>query len=343
VRSATLATTSVQMYHDGRCGETARDITRPSDRSARRSRSPLLIMELLLCIKSSPLSLSVSIFFLLDDHIILASQTDLGPTMRFLSFLFSLLAFSALQVFARMNQLASGTSHDHPTIARRQHHPRGTSLADICAPIDISLLEKISAAGILKTSASLEVHICICISVVPIFVKTDVRAKGYVDHVGEQSAIINIKDMVRLLNSVVGSKRLTVYRSERLTRDKLATSLPTLLLCFPWEPAAIPVNTGVTRLIANGTASASAIHPCSSATESALWYATHLSYYEGLVSRLCRFVVRPCRSIPWRPPVGVTDSERLYVVRLLSCRSTCSNITRPHLKRLTMLLEHITT
>lgn len=116
--------------------------------------------------------------------------------MRFLSGLFLLLTLPVLPVLARMNHLVSRTSHDHPVIARRQHHTTKTSLIDICAPIDLSLLAKISATGILEASASVELHICICISVVPIFVKADVRIKGYVDHVGEQNAIINIKDMV---------------------------------------------------------------------------------------------------------------------------------------------------
>ena len=97
-----------------------------------------------------------------------------------------------------MNHLASRTSHDHPVIAHRQHHPKRTPLIDICAPLDISLLSKISAAAILEASASVELHICICISVVSVFVKADARIKTYVDHVGEQNAIINIKDMVRL-------------------------------------------------------------------------------------------------------------------------------------------------
>ena len=123
--------------------------------------------------------------------------------MRSLSALFLLSALPILPVLARMNHLVSRTSHDHPIIARRQHYPTRTSLTDICAPIDISLLPKISAAGILEASASVQLHVCICISVVPMFVKADVRIKGYVDHVGEQNAIIDIKDMVRLRNTFV--------------------------------------------------------------------------------------------------------------------------------------------
>lgn len=100
-----------------------------------------------------------------------------------------------------MDQLVSRTSHDHPAIARRQHHPKRTTLTDICAPIDLSVLHSVSAIGLLKASAGLEVHICICVTVVPMFVKTDVRIKDYVDRVGENNAIINIRDMVRLLGS----------------------------------------------------------------------------------------------------------------------------------------------
>ena len=130
--------------------------------------------------------------------------------MRPLFSLFILSAISIFPVVARMNQLVSRTTHDHPAIARRQHHPTRASLVDICAPIDVSLLAKISAAGILDATASVEVHICICISLVPVFVKTDVRVKGFVDHVGEQNAIIRIKDMVKLLS-------IFVDRNERLT------------------------------------------------------------------------------------------------------------------------------
>lgn len=121
--------------------------------------------------------------------------------MRFLSILFLLSALPILPVFARMNQLISRTSHDHPTIARRQHHATRASLTDICAPIDLSLLQRVSAAGLLKASATVEVHICVCIAVVPVFVKTDVRIKDYVDRVGEKNAIITIRNMVRLLKN----------------------------------------------------------------------------------------------------------------------------------------------
>ena len=125
--------------------------------------------------------------------------------MRFLSALFILSTLSTLPVFARMDQLVSRTSHDHPAIARRQHHPMRTSLTDICAPIDLSVLRSVSAAGLLKASATVEVHICICVTVVPVFVKTDVRIKDYADRVGEENAIINIRNMVRLLNSFMDS------------------------------------------------------------------------------------------------------------------------------------------
>ena len=119
--------------------------------------------------------------------------------MRFLSILFLLSALSALPVFARMNQLVSRTSHDHPAIALRQHHPKRTVLADICASVDISALKKISVTKLLETGASIELHICICITVVPIFVKTDHRIKDYVDRVGEKKATSTINDMVRPL------------------------------------------------------------------------------------------------------------------------------------------------
>jgi len=95
-----------------------------------------------------------------------------------------------------MNQLVSRTSHDHPAIARRQHHPARTSLTDICAPVDVSVLHTISALGILEASATAKVHICICIAVVPVFVKTDVRIKDYVDQVGEKNAVVTIRNMV---------------------------------------------------------------------------------------------------------------------------------------------------
>ena len=123
--------------------------------------------------------------------------------MRFLSTFFLLSALSILQVFARMNQLVSRTTHDHPAIARRQHHQTRSSLVDICAPIEISLLEGISVKGIIDAGASVKVHICLCISVVHIFVKADVRMKAYVDQVGEEKAIVDIKEMVCLQSSFV--------------------------------------------------------------------------------------------------------------------------------------------
>jgi len=98
--------------------------------------------------------------------------------MRFLSTLFLLSVLSTLPVFARMDQLVSRTSNDHPAVARRQHHAMRTSLTDICAPIDLSVLHKSSALGLLEASAAVKVHICICVTVVPVFVKTDVRIKG---------------------------------------------------------------------------------------------------------------------------------------------------------------------
>ena len=119
--------------------------------------------------------------------------------MRFLSTLVFLSVLSALPVLARMNQLVSRTSHDHPAIARRQHHPKRAILTDICATVDISVLQKISATTLLEAVTSVEVHICICITLVPIFVKTDHRVKEYVDRVGEKKATSTIKDMVRLL------------------------------------------------------------------------------------------------------------------------------------------------
>jgi len=119
--------------------------------------------------------------------------------MRFLSTLVLLSALFALPALARMNQLVSRTSHDHPAIALRQHHPRKAILADICASIDISVLQKVSAAKLLDVVASVEVHICICITVVAIFVKTDHRIKDYVDRVGEKKATSTINDMVRLI------------------------------------------------------------------------------------------------------------------------------------------------
>lgn len=100
-----------------------------------------------------------------------------------------------------MDQLVSRTSNDHPAIARRQHRPTRTSLTDICAPIDLSVLHKMSALGVLDASAAVEVHICICVTAVPVFVKADARVKHYVDLVGEKNAIIDIRNMVRLLNS----------------------------------------------------------------------------------------------------------------------------------------------
>lgn len=123
--------------------------------------------------------------------------------MRFLSILFFLSALSTLPVFARMNQLVSRTSHDHPAIARRQHHPKRSILTDICASVDVSAFEKLSVKNLLDSSASVEVHICICISVVPIFVKTDRRIKDYVDRVGEKKAISAVNDMVGFSNTIV--------------------------------------------------------------------------------------------------------------------------------------------
>ena len=124
--------------------------------------------------------------------------------MRFLSTLVFLSALSALPVFARMNQLVSRTSHDHPAIAHRQHHPKRAILTDICASVDISVLQKISALKLLETSASIEVHICLCITLVPIFVKTDHRIKDYVERVGEKEAISTINDLVMQPNGFAG-------------------------------------------------------------------------------------------------------------------------------------------
>lgn len=147
--------------------------------------------------------------------------------MHFSFSLFFLLAFSILPVFARMNQLVSRTSHDHPVIAHRQHHPKRASLIDVCAPIDISLLSKISAAGMLETSASAEVHICICVSAVSIFVKTDVRVKGFVDRVGEQNAVIKIKEMVGFPNNLADSRECLTGRSaDQIGRPQTDLPLP---------------------------------------------------------------------------------------------------------------------
>jgi hypothetical protein len=121
--------------------------------------------------------------------------------MRFLSTFFLLSALSILQVFARMNQLVSRTTHDHPVIARRQHHQTRSSLIDICAPVEVSLLEGISLKGIIDAGSSVKVQICLCISVVHLFVKADVRMKAYVDQVGEEKAIADIKDKVSPLSS----------------------------------------------------------------------------------------------------------------------------------------------
>jgi len=95
--------------------------------------------------------------------------------------------------------MVSRTSRDHPAIARRQHHTMRTSLADICASVDLSLLPKVSVAGLLEVDAAIKVHICICVAVVPAFVKTDARVKSYANLVGEEDAVINIRNMVRLL------------------------------------------------------------------------------------------------------------------------------------------------
>jgi hypothetical protein len=132
--------------------------------------------------------------------------------MRFLSILFFLSALSILPVFSRMNQLVSRTSHDHPAIALRQHNPRKTILTDLCASVDMSVLQKVSAPKLLETSASVDVHICICITVVPIFIKTDHRIKDYVDRVGEKEAISTVNDLVKLLNSVVDCSDLLTGR-----------------------------------------------------------------------------------------------------------------------------------
>lgn len=78
-------------------------------------------------------------------------------------------------------------------------------MTDICAPIDISVLQKISAAGILEASAAAQVHICVCITAVPVLVKTDVRIKDYVDRVGEKNAIVAIGNMVRVLSGFADS------------------------------------------------------------------------------------------------------------------------------------------
>ena len=134
--------------------------------------------------------------------------------MRFLSTLFFLSAFSTLPAFARMNQLVSRTNNDHPAIARRQHHPMRTPLTDICASVDLSVLPKISVAGLLEASISVEVDICLCVTVVPLFVKTDLRIKDYVNIVGEIGAITAIQDIVRLLDNLVDWSSLLI---ERLT------------------------------------------------------------------------------------------------------------------------------
>ena len=135
--------------------------------------------------------------------------------MRFFSSLFFLSALFAFPTFARMNQLVSRTSHDHPAIARRQHHPKRAILTDICATVDISVLQKISATTLLEAVTSVEVHICICITLVPIFVKTDHRVKEYVDRVGEKKATSTIKDMVRLLMAFAGDQLIEQSTDQR--------------------------------------------------------------------------------------------------------------------------------
>ena len=112
-----------------------------------------------------------------------------------------------------MNQLVSRTSHDHPAIARRQHHLKRATLTDICATVDISVLKKISAAKLLEAVTSVEVHICICLTLVSTFVKTDHRIKEYADRVGEKKATSTIKDMVRLPNAFVGRHDQLTERS----------------------------------------------------------------------------------------------------------------------------------
>jgi hypothetical protein len=123
-----------------------------------------------------------------------------ASTMRFSSILFGLSALCTLPVFARMNQLASRTSNDHPAIARRQHHPRISVLTDICASVDLSVLKTLSILSLLEASASVEAHICLCITAVPIFVKTDPRIKEYVERVGENKATSAVNDMVKPLD-----------------------------------------------------------------------------------------------------------------------------------------------
>ena len=120
--------------------------------------------------------------------------------MRFSSILFLLSALSAVPVLARMNQLASRTTQDHPAIASRQHHPKRAILIDVCASVGISVHKKVSALGLLEAGADVEVHICLCLSLVPVFVKTDHSIKDYVDRMGEKKAISTINEMVTPLN-----------------------------------------------------------------------------------------------------------------------------------------------
>lgn len=137
--------------------------------------------------------------------------------MRFLTpLLLVLSAFGISSVFARMNHVntRSGT---HPSIARRQHKlPR--LLSDTCVQVEASVI--ISAMVDLVDSLLLDLDldldlfakadVCLCISSISLFIKTDVRIQAMVEHVGQEKVELMLEAIVSCLNHS-DRARLTSY------------------------------------------------------------------------------------------------------------------------------------
>lgn len=117
------------------------------------------------------------------------------------------LIFSALNVsstFARMNH-ASTRTHDHPSIARRQHQHQPLLLGDTCVQVKASVLinsmvEVVDSLNLLDTNTGLDLFakadVCLCLSAVSLFVQTDIRLRAMVDLVGEDKTELMLRTLV---------------------------------------------------------------------------------------------------------------------------------------------------
>lgn len=120
-------------------------------------------------------------------------------------------AFSVSSTFARMNH-ASARTHDHPSIARRQHQQLPRLLNDICVQIEASVVAQaigdlLAVQNLLGSGLGLgldldvfaKADICLCLSAVPLFVHTDIRIQALVDLVDEGQIEAMLTALVRLI------------------------------------------------------------------------------------------------------------------------------------------------